>query len=72
MCEPGWFPDGWTESLIDALLAEVDGVVEPVARSVSPFASAGLDVRRERRDRNRRLGLVSRLYPGGDVRGVAA
>lgn len=72
MCR-GHYPDGLTEAVIDRLLDEVSRSVVPVSRSVSPFALADVDVRRERRERNRRLALVSRLYPaGGFVAGVAA
>lgn len=59
---PAHFPDGLTEPLIDALLAEVFAQVEPVRRPSSPFADHVTDVRRERRQRNRVVGDLRRTH----------
>jgi hypothetical protein len=56
---PNHFPDGLTESLIDALIAESYAAVQPVRRP-SPFALPE-DTRRERRETNRTLAKVARL-----------
>ncbi|SES20866.1 hypothetical protein [Actinokineospora terrae] len=47
-----FFPDGLTESRIDALIAEMAGQAQPV-RVPSPFADREMDLRRERRRSNR-------------------
>jgi hypothetical protein len=57
---PNHFPDGLTESVIDALIAESYAAVQPVRRPTSPFALPE-DTRRERRETSRTLAKVARL-----------
>ncbi|MGH3809507.1 MAG: hypothetical protein ACRDRU_23340, partial [Pseudonocardiaceae bacterium] len=60
---PPNYPDGLTQALIDALVAEVDAAVHPVRRVPPLFADRDAVLRRERRRANRALARAARLLP---------
>ncbi len=57
-----YYPDGLTESQIDALIAETSGPAGLVRRVPSLFADREADMQRERRRSNRAGARAARLF----------
>jgi hypothetical protein len=63
MHSPPHYPDGLTQALIDALLAEVDATTRPVRQVPPLFADRDAASRRARRQMNRASARVARSSP---------
>ena len=60
---PGYYPDGLTEEVIDALLGEVDAAVAVSAGPSGALLDGSAAVRRDRRVARRAAGAVVRVLP---------
>lgn len=58
---PNHYPDGLTQTALDALMAEVFSQVIPVVRPMPPFADREAELRRERRRANRAMARAARM-----------
>jgi hypothetical protein len=63
MGSPPNYPDGLTQAIIDALIAEVDAVAQPVRRVPPLFADRDAAWRRECRNVHRAFARVTRSLP---------
>ncbi len=63
MNSPPNYPDGLTQVVINALVAEVDAVVRPVRGMPALFADRDAVLRREHRRANRALARAARSLP---------